>query len=516
MTLISDSINWAIDFVSERSDGDLFPKVQEFEAILEKKADFISLVEGKPLTEFTPGPYRRFVVPKDEVSYRQATQIDPQDSILLSAIIHQFGDGIEARRLAKDIVFSYRFISTSDHVLFDNGSAWNDFWAKAYTLSKHYSNILYCDIADFYNQIYHHEVNNQLIDSGFPNQATKWIIGLIESTTAGVSRGVPIGPHPFHLVAEATLIPIDNSLVSAGINFIRYADDYIVFCDNKREAKIALATVATILDRPQRLMLQRHKTKFYKTEDFQQLCMSMIEERLINHDEADLLKIIQKYSGGNPYKTIFFSEISEEDWGLITSETLRRIIEEYISKTPTDYVRLSWFYRRLAQIGHPGAVEVSLDYLALLGPCFASICSYLASIQSIEPDKWVLIGERLLRLLDLDEVKSNEYFALLILSLFSKNQHIDHFTKLAKIFESSPPFVRREILLAAKTNSAYGWIRQYKESFSSMDPWQKLAFIYCCSGLPSDEKKFFINRWVTDRPFDKVLAKWSKSIQHLS
>lgn len=512
MTLAASSIHWAVDFVSKHSDGDLFPKVQEFEAVRNRADEFVSLVEGKPLTGFAPGAFRRFIVPKDEVSYRQATQLDPQDSILLSAAIYQFGAGIEARRLDKDHVFSYRFSPVPDRGFYDNATAWNNFWTKSFTLSKSHPVVLYCDIADFYNQVYHHEVENQLISSGFPNQAAKWTVSLIESTTAGVSRGVPIGPHPIHLVAEATLIPIDDSLLSAGLNFIRYADDYIVFCDNMKEAKAALARIATVLDRPQRLMLQRHKTKFYGADEFQELCKTMIEDRPISRDEADLLKIIKKYSGGNPYKTIFFSQIAEEDWELISEKTLRRIIEEYISKTPTDFVRLRWFYRRLAQIGHPGAAEVSLDYLEELGPCFASICFYLASIQSIEPEDWAVIGERLLRLLNSDEVRNNEYFALLVLSLFSRNQYVDHFPALARAFESSSPFVRREILLAARANSAYGWLRQYKESFSSMDPWQKMAFIYCCSGLPSDEKKYFINRWNTDRPFEKVLAKWSKSI----
>lgn len=512
MTLGVDSLRWAVDFIFQHSDGDLFPKIQEFEAVRDRIEEFVSFIEGKPLTEFPPGAHRRFIVPKDEISYRQATQLDPQDSILLAAAVHQFGAGIEARRQDADRVFSYRFSPTPDRGLYSGATAWNDFWAKAHTLSETHPAILYCDIADFYNQVYHHEVENQLFESGFPNQAVKWIISLIESTTAGVSRGVPIGPHPSHLIAESTLIPIDDSLDSAGLNFIRYADDYIVFCDNKKEAKAALATVATTLDRPQRLMLQKHKTIFYETDEFQELCDAMIEDRPINEDEADLLKIIKKYSGGDPYKTILFSEIAEEDWESISERTLRLIIEQYVSATPTDYIRLRWFYRRLAQIGHPGAIDVSLDYLEVLGPCFASICFYLASIQSIDPEDWASIGKRLLHLLASDEVQNNEYFALLILSLFTRNEHIDHFPALAGAFESSSPFVRREILLAAKANSAYSWIRQYKESFSSMDPWQKLALVYCCSGLPSDEKKYFINRWSTDRPFEKVLAKWSKSI----
>jgi retron-type reverse transcriptase len=305
MTLQKDSLEWAIEFVEKHSDGDLFPKIPELIAIFEKRNDFIALVEGKQLSEFEPKPCRRFIVPKDEISYRQATQLYPQDSILLSALVYQFGQGIEERRLDSSQVFSYRFSPTLEEGLYNNKIGWNEFWSSAYSKSKNSLKILYCDIADFYNQIYHHSVENQLIASGFPNQAVKWVVSLLEST-AGVSRGVPIGPHAIHLIAEATLIPIDNSMNASGLSFLRYADDIIVFCDSDKASKLALSRIASILDKQQRLILQRHKTRFCTPKEFQALCLKMIEDRPIDKNEERLLEIIQKYTRGNPYKRISF------------------------------------------------------------------------------------------------------------------------------------------------------------------------------------------------------------------
>lgn len=73
MTLGRDSIEWAINFVSDHSDGDLFPKIVEIGAIKSKAEEFIGAVENKNLADFPPKPCRRFIVPKDEISYRQAT-----------------------------------------------------------------------------------------------------------------------------------------------------------------------------------------------------------------------------------------------------------------------------------------------------------------------------------------------------------------------------------------------------------------------------------------------------------
>lgn len=511
MTLSADSLEWAIEFLADHSDGDIFPKILEIKAIQDSSADFVTLIEGKPLTNFVPGASRRFIVAKDEISYRQATQLDPQDSLLLSAVIYQFGQGIEDRRLPANKVFSYRFSPTTQHGLYGNPTAWNDFWTAVYSASKSCDTILYCDIADFYNQIYHHVVENQLIESGFPNQATKWVIALLESTTAGVSRGVPIGPHAAHLLAEATLIPIDNSMIATGMNFLRYADDILIFCASEAAARHSLAQLATTLDKQQRLTLQKYKTRFLKPDECQNICTRMIEDRPISSDEAALLTLIKKYSGGNPYKTISFDKVSPEDWMKISGDVISKIIREYIGQDEIDYIRLRWFYRRLAQIGHPGAIDVSLELIDKLGPCFANICSYFASLQSIDESRWKEIGLQLLSLLETDYVRSNEFFRLSILSLFSKNSHINHFAALVSRFQESDSYAKREIFLAARSNDAIDWVREHKENFGGMDPWQKMAFVFCCSGLPKDEKKYFLNRINFKRPFEVILAKWAKS-----
>lgn len=511
MTLQAASINWSIDFISNHSDGDLFPKLPEMEVMIKNKSELISMIEGKMLSQFPQGACRRFIVPKDEISYRQATQLDPQDSIILTAIIHQYGKGIEIRRLPPDIVFSYRFNPSTENGLYSSATAWNNFWIKAHLLSNSFKNILYCDVADFYNQIYHHSLENQLIESGFPNQAIKWIVELLKSTTAGVSRGVPIGPHAIHILAEATLIPVDLSLQQNGIKFIRYADDIIIFCNSHSEAGSALAKVASILDKQQRLMLQRHKTKFYLPSEFRPLCDEMIQDRPINPSEANLLTIIKKYTAGNPYISISYNKLSSSDWHLISEPTIRSIIEDYISCQNVDYIRLRWFYRRLSQIGHPGAIEVSLQNLDKLGPCFANICFYLASIQSVDDALWKDIGARLLILLRTEVVQVHEYFRLSILSLFNRNTSINHFPILANLYNTADPIVRREILLAANTNKAFDWIRELKESYPLMDPWQKMAYLFSLAGLPKDEKKFLINSMNFERPFDQVLSKWVKN-----
>jgi len=408
-------------------------------------------------------------------------------------------------------VFSYRFKPDALHGLYASDNAWNSFWEKALEKGQMAKTILYCDIADFYNQIYHHVVENQLVESGFSNQATKYLLRVLESTTANVSRGIPIGPHAMHLIAEAALIPIDNSLRAQGYDFIRYADDIIIFCSSEHACKMALGALASVLDKQQRLMLQRHKTKIFQSADFTKFCEDMIEDRPISEDEDKILKLISKYSDGDKYKTVSYNVIELSDWESITEEIITNIIYEYIDQKNVDYIRLRWFYRRLTQIRHPGAIEVSLKEISRLVPCFAHICAYLASVQSVDAVKWKTIGARLLVLLNSDEVRNNEYFRLSILSLFTKNKSINHFSEILKRYPASDSFQKREIILAARENEAFDWLREQKEHFQNMDTWSRYAFLFGLSGFPKDEKQHFIRNSSLSKPLEIMLSKWAKS-----
>lgn len=507
----SDAIQWAIEFLITHSDGDIFPHVPEISALAENPSELIAALSSRPLRELTPQPCRRFDVPKEDFSIRRGTQLHPQDSIVLTALIYQFGNEIEKRRLPDDTVFSYRFQPTKDQGLYLRGRLWNKFWQTAADSSEAFNHVIYCDIADFYNQISHHTVQNQLIDATLPNQVHKWIDNLLQSTTAGVSRGVPVGPHAAHLLAEAAMIPIDNSLQAVGIPFLRYVDDIIIFCISLEQTNEYLRTLRSILQNQAALTLQDGKTEIFQTSEFAEHCEAMIEDRPINEEEAELLQVIDSYSNGDPYTPITYDEIKPEDWRKFSQEVVSDIVEEYIEKETVDYIRLRWFFRRLAQVGHPGALDVVIENINDLEPCLPSVCTYISSIQAIPEHQWTEIGAKLLNILEKNPILNTEFARLSILSLFSKNQHIDHFNKLANKFDAMDSHSRREIILAAHINSNPHWLRQHKENFQSMDPWQKMAYVYCISRWASDEKTYFLNRHNFVNEFEKNLKKWSRS-----
>ena len=52
--------------------------------------------------------------------------------------------------------------------------------------------------------------------------------------------GLPIGPHPSAILANAVLAPVDEALADAGLRHLRWVDDVIVFAPTERRASDAL------------------------------------------------------------------------------------------------------------------------------------------------------------------------------------------------------------------------------------------------------------------------------------
>lgn len=505
MQLDSGSVEWAISFFATKADGDLFPPLPEFRELSLRKEELTKSLTTPEVKDLEHGASKRFLVPKDALSYRQATQLDAQDALVATSIVHQFGHLIEKRRLSERQVFSYRFRPTAQNLYAEN-NGWNQLWAEASRLSRHYSHVLVCDIADFYNQIYHHTLENQLIESGFPNQATTWLKSLISSTTAQVSRGIPVGPHAMHLLAEATLIPIDNSLANQGLTFLRYVDDIMVFTRSRLDAEAALRIVAQTLDKQQRLSLQRNKTFIYESSEIGSIADGMVHDQPISESEKSLLMIIDKYAKGDPYRTVWFEEISEADWRSISEEAIEGILRAHLDKPTIDFPRIAWLFRRLAQIGHPGALSATLPNLNVLTPCLPSVVAYLASLTAIEPSKWKAVGAVIADLLNQDRFRDEEYYQMMLISLFARNSGFNHVAKIIAKYKSASHSARRQILLTAHANNAVDWIREQKEGFSGMDAGERLAYMYAASQLPADERKHFFQHLSFSRPLEKAFS----------
>lgn len=512
MQMTEGSIKWALKSLERLGDSDLFASPVEFTVLKELNDRAISKIVSCDLSGLIPGSARRFIVPKDDLSYRTATQLDPMDSIIFTALIFEFGQQLEARRRPKEekSVFSHRFAPTDSGQLYSISDSWNAFWSTCHEHSRRFNFAIILDIADFYNQIYHHTLENQLGESGLPNQAIKWIMNLCGSLSAKVSRGIPVGPHASHILAETVLCPIDNSLTSRGVTYCRYVDDIVLFANTVTEARSLILELASVLDKQQKLLLQRHKTQILDKAKFHQYCLHMVEDRPIDDFEKEIVEIVRRHSDGDPYRSIWLSELSDEEVARFRPEVIEKIVTDYLSAAEPDYIRLRWFIRRMAQVGHPAGVNILLRKFPRLLPAMSEVCRYFISVSQKTDIEWHSIGEDLLGLLDNEIVRSNEYYQLSILSLFASQKKFDHLSRVLRLYRTASPILRREIIVCAAKHGAVDWLRELKEEFNTMDPWSRRAFIFAASLLPKEEAKFFFKYAKCHSVLEELLSNWAK------
>jgi len=512
MKISEDSIKWALKSLEKMGDSDLFARPFELSIIKGLGDIATSRLASLDISDFSYGPARRFIVPKDDLSYRTASQLDPLNSIILTALICEYGELIESKRRSTDEkkVFSYRFAPKDDGQLYDSVNSWNDFWNTCYKKSESYSHAVILDIADYYNQIYHHSLENQLIEAGLPNQVTKWIVGLCGALTAKVSRGIPVGPHASHLLAESVLSPIDNVLIHQGTDFCRYVDDIVIFSNSEIEARSKILSLANTLDKQQKLQIQRHKTQIMDRAKFLDFCLGMVEDRPINNLERDLVHIIKRHSYGDPYRSIWISDLSDDELSHFKPDIIETIIKDYLDKPEPDYIRLRWFIRRLAQIGHPAGVNVLLKEFSKILPTLSEVCRYFLAVSQNADLDWNNIGQDLLSFFNNEIIQSNEYYQLSILSLFSAQEKFDNLPSILNFYQKASPYLRREIILCAAKLNATDWIRELKEIFPNMDLWNRRALIYASSMFPPEERKFFLKSINTSDLIEEFVIKWIK------
>lgn len=519
MKLQEKSIRWAINHLYKDSDNDLFPRPFELGILKLYEDDVVKLCKEIELGSYKWNAARRFLIPKDNVSFRNATQLDLIDSVILGAITYEFGQQIEDKRISqrKGIVYSYRFKPEDDGTLYSNKKSWESFWeaSKDKVIDEDYTYVVVCDISDFYNQIYLHTIENQMAECGLPNTIIKSIKELIISITQRSSKGIPIGPHCFHLFAEMSLIPFDDHLVLREIEFKRYVDDIVIFCRSEKEARIALNQVANILDKEQRLTLQRSKTKIMTAEEFVTLCKENLLEETSNVAEEQLMQVINDYSDGNSYVKIKLSDISDADLKALDEINIVDLLTYYIRQKSPNYEKIRWIYRRLAQIGIQHAIDFSIDNFDKLIPALNDVCLYInASAENYTSDLKSL-GSHILDILEDDIIESNEFYMIALYNLFVYNKNLNHIAKLIGKFDQVSENIKRKILFASMNYNAAGWIRELKEQYNKFDTWTKRAYLIAASKLPREEKEYFFKglrpNLSKDDILEEIIIKWSKA-----
>src|SRR5262249_41586059 len=132
----------------------------------------LNSLSNKDLASHEVGSALKLLMPKSRWGFRVATQLDPFDCLMYTAMVHEFASEIEGSRVAreKSVACAYRLDIDPSGQFFQKHSGWPDFHraSDSLTRSRSCKSVLCADVSDFYNQISHHRIQNALCSANVP------------------------------------------------------------------------------------------------------------------------------------------------------------------------------------------------------------------------------------------------------------------------------------------------------------------------------------------------------------
>ena len=214
------SLEWALKHLTKYYDSDFYPKAFEYEAIAYYWSDVKAHIQSINLSKYVPQSPVQSLAFKASGTFRVVHQLDPIDTLIYVALVYEISNIIEEFRIpaTEKIACSYRIETSVSGSFFDKErDGWSNYIDKSEELAESYSEgyVLVCDITDFYNQIYLHRIHNIVCEAGgslyeaHAEVLEKFLMGINTST----SRGIPVGPAPSIVLAEAIMGLLSHKLM---------------------------------------------------------------------------------------------------------------------------------------------------------------------------------------------------------------------------------------------------------------------------------------------------------------
>lgn len=517
------ALDYALLHLLAVGDTDVLPPAFEFEAIAHDWVEIRKKISGQDLDTYTAGSPLRYLAPKSSFGFRQICQLDPMDSIILTALVFEIGSDIEGDRVGTPIVHSYRFEPNyQSGRLFSTESNYTTFEKRSIEIAEtsDVAWVVRTDIADFFPRLYFHRLEGILArccespGSSSPTGSTRVLIKLIKAWNQNVSYGVPVGIAATRLLAEATIGDIDRILINEGVTYVRFSDDFRIFCKTEAEANRTLALLADSLSLNHGLTLNAAKTSIQDVEGFLQR-YGLTEED--SHAEGVDTRVTTFLAerGLTPYDVVINEALTPEELAELESLSLVELLTEELNKAAPDQSALRTYVHYIGQLGirkDEGAVlRCAREHPSLFTECVSAHALQWARMKT----PWHISKARqLFDLLDHPRLGHLPFHRTWILHFLWRHGpgrvQAPDLVPLGR--DGSDEATRRSLALVLGRADEYSWFRLRKQAFVSMSPWERRAFLIGAECLPGDE----CDTWRSAvqkqlSPLEQTVVKWRKT-----
>lgn len=282
-------------------------------------AETVRFIKAANLEHERIGPIRNTLIVKDNNSFRQVAWMDPFDAVKYLAVCILLFEKIEQSRIPKDFGFIHSH-RTSENAgeLFDQQYGYDSFRKKSGELSRERKGEwkVVTDIANFFDRIGNHSLENHLLDIGCNKQNVTLLREMLYFWSGDRrSYGVPVGSDASRIISEAVLVDIDRKLKESDIVFVRYVDDYRLFAKTRAGAYKALQILTTLLA-DEGLTINGKKTFIYEILDDEETIENEEKTKHAEHEPIDENKksdvIIKRVASGRSNYSKYYKEPGKE------------------------------------------------------------------------------------------------------------------------------------------------------------------------------------------------------------
>ncbi len=494
-TLSASSLDWALKHINHFGDTDIFPRPFEYAALQNDWVGFRDYLQRIDLSTYHTQSYIRGLLPKPIGGYRVVHQLDPIDTLLYTAMIYENANQIEATRASPEIACSYRVCPDTEGKFFDPANTWRTQFHKnsdEYSRSGEFRYVVLADIADFYNQISQHRLTNNLEIAGVSSLRAGNIERFLFALTEGLcSRGVPVGPSASILLAEASLIDVDQYLINIGCTHVRYVDDFRIFCHTAREGLNILHDLTEYLYTTHRLSLQSNKTCHLPIEEFR--AKELFDpETAATQAKADRVKELLEQIQIETGYAINEDDLDPDDLHKLTLESLSVLFDSLLATKPLQLGLAKYTLRRAKAMRTTLILQRVLENLDYFTPVFRDIILYILEVA--KPNNYEQICPYLMEFINESDISFNPFIRMWIIDVLTKKPEIANQREVFHIANNtnSPCRLRFNAQVARAFQDAT-WVRANRENWQGHSPWESRAIIWSSKVFGADERNHWLN-----------------------
>lgn len=489
LKLTDSELDNALAAINAHGYSDFFPEPPEFRLLTASWPEIRRELSNQDLDLYQGYDVLGTFAPKSRVNVRRVALLHPYDLIFYTGLVLALKEEIsEARAATAKRCFSYRADGAGGGILYADSPNYREFRE---TISAHVASSPDCyvgvtDIADFYPRIYQHRLVNAL-QAAVPSSKYEYVRvleKLLNRFSENVSYGIPIGPPASRPLGEIVLVDVDSTLLSFGVDFVRFTDDYVIFGDTPEEAEYGIRILGETLFSHHGLTLQTAKTRILKGHEY-------VEHYLMAHSEKEeahrkLLDLIGDYD-----EAVSYEGMDDEQKQQIDALNLSEMLNEALAEGHNvDFREVSFILSRLSALEKPDLIPIVLGNLERLSPVAHSIATFLRQFSQLEKSTREEAAEALLRPILNGSKYVSEYYIMWILSIFAEDPAWNNAGQIFRIFREAPnDTVRRFAALALGTSGtrteAIG-LKPYLQSASSL---ARTAILLTSKKMGQDERR---------------------------